>query len=244
MIRRRRRTAKAAAVSAETAAGGVPVPTVKMKKLLLCLQPTAENEAFEALLKKKLCFTIFKAPCGDAQAIAAAVQKHGPDITVISARTAKEADTLLRCIHDADPEQNVTVLGEKGIDKKKLELLKETKVALSVAMYSDSPAKKLVCLAMIAYRPDVAAEDYIANLTLITDALGLGFVSTLIDAYGVKQDIAEIVAKHGPDGVSGAADSLNDIAGLFGLEGIADLAERVRIAADQLARRKKDPRSK
>lgn len=231
-------TAKRRALGKLAKRAGVS-PTVMMKRILLCLAPTPENEAFEKKLKKAICFNLFKTPYGDSAALAETFEKRKPDIVIASAASRLEAETLLKAIHELDEEQFVTVLGEAGMDPDALKQLKESKAAFSTAMHTDSAARKLIKLAMVAYRFDAAWVDYLANFTILTDALGLDLISTLISAYIVKDDLADIIEEHGFESSSDAADLINDIGDLFGLSTLADIANKVRIGIDQLTRNNK-----
>lgn len=230
-----RASAKRRAVKELAKRAGV-APSVMMKRILLCLAPTKENEIFEKRLKKVLCLTLFKAPYGNSGALIEAIGRRKPDIVIASAASRLEAETLLRTLHAHDEGLNITLLGEEGMPPAALDELRQSKAAYSTAMHTDGTAGKIVRLAMVAYRFDMSGADHLANITILTDMLGLNLVTTLINVYAVKDDIGEIVERHEIQSCSTAADLINDIGELFGLELLADLANKVRIGIDQLTR--------
>lgn len=221
-------SAKAAAVAAAeaSAAESIGLITLKMKSLLLCWENTPPHADFEESLKKRAYLDIKKP--GDAKVKPAMVIFDAASLYELSARKAAYAEEY--------PDSKLGCLASDSIPDSILKELQESGSLLSWAKESYSSERKLLCLVMPLYKISEESGLFAENATLLTDALGLPFLSTLLNLYVVGGDVKEAVATKGDMGTADWADMVNDVAGLFGLGIIGNAAEGLRLGADQKER--------
>ena len=226
----RRRRLRKTAKDSKVRGGGLA--SLKMSKVLSCLAETEENLAFEALLKEKH-YVDLKKP-GELSA-----DKEGkpekPELVLFSAENNDELREGIGKIEAEYPDAHAGVMAGEGVSEELLKGLTENETLFAYARSSDSQTRKLVRLIMPLFKPSEAEGFYAGNATFITDAMGLPWLSAILNAYTVGGDVKEAIENHGM-GTADAADLVNDVAGMFGLDALANIAEAARVGADQTER--------
>ena len=221
------------AVAAAKAASAAPgMITLQLKHVLSLLPPTSENRQFEKFLKKKKFIDLKKPGQVSADPDPEKGKKYQPDLVLIQADSLDSLSEGLAAVKERYGDANIGVLAEDSLGKVPLDAAVADKSLFAYAYRSYSESRRLVRLIMPLYKPSEASGNYAENATLITGALGLPFLSVILNAYVVGGDIKEAIEKRGMSKAE-TADLINDIAGLFGLEALANITEAIRISADQ-----------
>jgi hypothetical protein len=221
-----------AVVAAKAASAAPGMITLQLKHVLSLLPPTSENRQFEKFLKKKKFIDLKKPGQVSADPDPEKGKKYQPDLVLIQADSLDSLSEGLATVKERYGDANIGVLAEDSLGKVPLDAAVADKSLFAYAYRSYSESRRLVRLIMPLYKPSAASGNYAENATLITGALGLPFLSVILNAYVVGGDIKEAIEKRGMSKAE-TADLINDIAGLFGLEALANITEAIRISADQ-----------
>ncbi len=211
--------------------------TLQLKHVLSLLSSAPENRAFEKYLKKKKFIDLKKPQQISADPDPEKGRKYQPDLILLEASSADELRSALAAAKEKYGEANYGVLAADSLSRAVLEAAVKDKSVFAWAYRSHDEKRRLVRLIMPLYKPSQATGNYAENATLITDALGLPLISAILNTYVVGGDIKEAIEKRGMSKAD-TADLINDIAGLFGLEALSVITERIRIGSDQSQRRK------
>lgn len=223
----------AAASAAETAS--LSYMSVMMKRLVLYTKDNEANRAFLEQLKKRPYLAIKAVPYGDEEALVKLASEEKPDLLLLSAEAPAALEQLISKIQAAYEDAEFSVIDETGVNGAPLGAMKAEKRIMGYASPTDGVEKKLACLILPLYSPKRAAGEWTGNATVITDALGLPIISILLGVYTVGDDVVDAVKSRGMD-TADTADLVNDVAGLFGLDVLANIAEALRIGAEQKER--------
>lgn len=226
-----RKAARAArAAKAAKSAGGMI--TLKMSRVMLHLNDTSENRVFEEFLKEKKYLDIKKPGALSADGEG---KNEKPDLVLFSADSEDALRTGTEDMKTLYPDANIGVVAGENVTDEKLNAMRENEALFVWARSSDSEERKLVRLIAPLYKPSKATGNYAENATLITEALGLPVLTVLLNAYVVGGDVKEAIQNRGM-GSADIADMINDVAGMFGLDGLANIAEAARVGSDQQER--------
>ena len=225
------------AARAAKAASSPGMITLQLKHVLSLLSSTAENRQFETFLKKKKFVDLKKPGQVSADPKPEKGKKYQPDLLLIEADSAETLEAGIAAAKEKYGDVNIGVLAGDGLGQPILDSAVKNKDVFAYAYRSYSESRRLIRLIMPLYKPSEASGNYAENATLITGALGLPVLSAILNAYVVGGDIKEAIEKRGMSKAE-TADLINDIAGLFGLEALANITEALRIGADQSQRAK------
>ncbi|MBO6013841.1 MAG: hypothetical protein J6P48_00060 [Oscillospiraceae bacterium] len=221
-----------AVTAAKTASAAPGMITLQLKHVLSLLPPSAENRRFETFLKKKKFIDLKKPGQVSSDPDPEKGKRYQPDLVLIQADSLDSLTDALAAAKERYGDANIGVLAEDSLGKVHLDAAVADKSVFAYAYRSYSESRRLVRLIMPLYKPSESSGNYAENATLITGAMGLPFLSVILNAYVVGGDIKEAIEKRGMSKAE-TADLINDIAGLFGLEALANITEALRISADQ-----------
>lgn len=223
-----RRRALRNAAKVKRAANGMI--TLKMSRVLLCLDSSAKSLAFEEFLKEKKYLDI-KKPEEDSDR-----KKAGkPELVLFSADSEAALMTAAAEMKTRYPNARIGVVAGACIPDEQLNACKDSKTLFAWARSADSEERKLLRLIAPLYKPSEATGNYAENITLVTEALGLPILTAFLNIYVVGGDVKEAVQNRGM-GSADIADMINDVAGMFGLDTLAGIAEAARVGSDQTER--------
>ena len=220
------RLLRPAAKAAEAAAASGGLITLQMKTLLLCWAPTPAHAELEKTFKSRAYLDIKKP--GE--------EKLKPALVIFDADSPRELQEKLSLYAGEYPEAKLACLAGALLPEAEPEALKAAGKLLAWSRESDSSERKLLRLVAPLYSFGESKGLYAENATLLTDALGLPFLSVLLNLYVVGGDVKEAIAAKGEQGTADWADMVNDVAGLLGLDVIGNVAEAIRVGADQKER--------
>ena len=104
-----------------------------------------------------------------------------------------------------------------------MDKLVEDKKIVNYVAYGCGAYEALVKLILPVLKPDIKSDESLDNLGKIADAMGIPFISTLVNVYTSGKDIKETL-EEGELGVSETAAIIGDIASILGLDKLADVA--------------------
>lgn len=227
-----RKAAKAAKAARSAKVRGGGSASLKMSKVMSCLAETEENLAFEELLKEKT-YVDLKKP-GERNTDEEG-KPEKPEMVLFSAENNDELRTGIERINAEYPNAHVGAVAGEGVTEELLAWLMENETLFAFARSSDSQTRKMVRLIMPLFKPSQAGGFYAENATMITEAMGLPVLTAILNTYVVGGDVKEAIQNRGM-GSADIADMINDVAGMFGLDGLANIAEAARVGSDQQER--------
>ncbi|MBR2577300.1 MAG: hypothetical protein IKE38_00055, partial [Erysipelotrichaceae bacterium] len=194
-------------------------PSFETKTILA----STKDEKLVELLKKQSYLKIVNGEYAD---IAKDFEENGADLVICDVLSEERLDEIVKMKKDEklqDGSFGLVVSQEiLGTKKKKLDKLAKDKQIISYVPFGKADYSALVKLILPVLKPDIKSDESLDNLGKIADAMGIPFISTLVNVYTSGKDIKETL-EEGELGVSETAAIIGDIASILGLDKLADV---------------------
>ncbi len=195
------------------------------RSVFLPLRENKENQSFIDCLKEKH-FIDTEIGKHDPDKLAEAVKENECSLVLWDINNKEELEQLkelLPSVREAYEDGAVGVISFDPELKEELKQLKKEEVIDSFALSSDSDNDKLVELILPLYKPELTVENGADMVGRVADALGIPYVSTIVNVFLNGKDIVETV-QEGEMGLSESATVIADIADILGLETVKNVA--------------------
>lgn len=152
--------------------------------------------------------------------------ENEPDLIICEAGNKKEYDAIMKLKEEELSEFSLgLILTEKLIKKneKTLKTLKEEKKITDYVTPDTDVDIMQVKLVLPILKPKMNSDETLGNIGMVADALGIPYVSRVIDVYVTGRDLKTTLEEE-DKGISETATIIGDIASILGFDKVASVA--------------------
>jgi len=213
-----------------------PEIELEPKNILTCFRSNPENNELNDLFAKKKFISFKHMDHEDLESMAKAAAEVENDIIILDLDTEDELREFLGFREEHEEDFDDTSFGlvissrfYQDVKDELKDLKKDNKIE-SFACSKDGKEVKMVNLLLPLYKPQFDIESGADVVGLVADALGIPYVSTVMDVLGTGHEIKEAIQ----DGDVSAVDKVSiigDIADILGIDAIANFSDIVSAAS-------------
>lgn len=159
--------------------------------------------------------------------------KEDNNLLIIGVPNESRLDEVLALKEDALNESNVALIIDNELlsaKKDELDKLVNDKKLINYLAITDSPYQVLSKFVLPIAKPELTSDESLENVGLVADAIGIPFVSTIINAYTSGRSIKETIEEGKEEGLSfsdktSIMASIASILGYDQLESVLNIVE-------------------
>ena len=152
--------------------------------------------------------------------------ENEPDLLIAEINSDEEFETILKLKEEEFKDLVLGLILNKDLidkNKEKLNALKEEKKIVDYVSPECDVDIMQVKLVLPVLKPKLNSDESLANIGMVADALGIPYVSKVIDLYVTGRDLKSTLEEE-EKGISETATIIGDIASILGLEEVASVA--------------------
>ena len=152
--------------------------------------------------------------------------ENEPDLIICEINSDEEYDTVIKLMEEELSDFSLSlILSKELIEKNKetLEKLKEEKKIVDYVTPDTDVDIMQVKLVLPVLKPKMNSDETLGNIGMVADALGIPYVSKIIDVYVTGRDLKTTLEEE-EKGVSEISTIIADIASILGFDTIASVA--------------------
>lgn len=202
------------------------------KKILTCLRASKSTEELQEMLKEKKFVSEKFANFNSLDELPELLENEKCDAVIIDIDSTKEYEefkTFLDTMKKADDDRAFALIVDDSISPEIAESLKSLKKEKGISGFVKSSASKevkLINLVLPLYKPKFDGENALEVVGGIADALGIPYVSNIIDVSLSGKEIVETV-KEGNMNISDKATVIGELASILGFDQVEEVTKLV-----------------
>lgn len=152
--------------------------------------------------------------------------ENEPDLIICEINSDEEYDTIIKLKEEELSEFSLSLILSKELIKKNEETLKSLKEEKKIVDYvtPDTDVDIMqVKLVLPVLKPKMNSDETLGNIGMVADALGIPYVSKIIDVYVTGRDLKATLEEE-EKGVSEVSTIIGDIASILGFDTVASVA--------------------
>ena len=152
--------------------------------------------------------------------------ENEPDLVICEVSNKKEYDAIMKLKEEELSEFSLGLIITKKLIKKNekaLKMLKEEKKIVDYVTPDTDVDIMQVKLVLPILKPKMNSDETLGNIGMVADALGIPYVSRIIDVYVTGRDLKTTLEEE-EKGISETATIIGDIASILGFDEVASVA--------------------
>lgn len=217
--------AKSAGSAAAAGAAKAAVKKIKVKFGHRTVLVISKDEKLVSFLKKQANLKIRTCKYDE---ISEKIKDEKPDLVLTEIESDQQLDNYISANLKHEQLKHGFLLSENISSEKKtfLEELRKANRNISFSSTANSPYKIMTELVLPVLKPQVSSDASLANIGSVADALGIPFISQLLDVYSTGRDLKNTIEEsEGDIGTDETVSIINDIASILGIEDLKEVTD-------------------
>ncbi len=207
-----------------------PKIELEKKAILLCQADGANIDDFKKFLDGKLFLNSESKEYDSVEKLKEIISDNKSDEIIVHIDSDDELTAFDELLSNYEGDDKFALLVDDSVltkGKNKLETLKKEKRIVSYVGSALSNEIKLIKLILPLYKPELNGENALGLIGSVSDALGIPYVSKVIDTALSGKEVVETV-REGDLDVKSISSVVSEISGVLGYDKVGEVANLIR----------------